>query len=213
MREIYRIICNRENCDNIGLMVRDTLQIGDPRMKAANQTVTDVNDSKIKQVIQDLVDTMHQNELVGMAAPQIGENFLIFVTEPRKTATRTADQADELRIYINPEVTINSDEKVVIYEGCGSVANGTLFGPVSRPKEITIQARGSEGKMFELTTDGLLGRVIQHEYDHLSGIEFTEKILDYKMLMDVEIYMRDIKNSPEQKAASMITKKVARTLD
>lgn len=194
-------------------MERETLQIGDPRMKAPNKTVTDVNDPKVKQVIADLVETMHANELVGMAAPQIGENYRVFVTEPRETATRPADQADTLRVYINPEITVYSEEEVVIYEGCGSVAKGTLFGPVKRPREITIQAQDSKGKRFELTADGLLGRVIQHEYDHLSGIEFIEKILDYRKMVDREFYKRNIKNSPEQKQASIITKKEVRILD
>lgn len=194
-------------------MERETLQIGDPRMKAPNKAVTDLNDPKVKQVIADLVETMHANELVGMAAPQIGENYRIFVTEPRETATRPADQADELRVYINPEITVYSEEEVVIYEGCGSVAKGTLFGPVKRPREITIQALDSNGRRFELVADGLLGRVIQHEYDHLSGVEFIEKILDYRKVVDLEFYKKNIKNSPEQKQASIITKKEARTLD
>lgn len=194
-------------------MNKETLQMGDPRLKATNQEVAEINDPKVKQIIEDLVETMRANGLVGMAAPQIGENYEIFVTEPRKTATRPIDQADELRVYINPEITVFSKEEVVIYEGCGSVAKGTLFGPVKRPREITIQAQGKDGTRFELTADGLLSRVIQHEYDHLSGIEFTEKILDYRKMVDLEFYKRDIRNSPEQIQVSMITKKEVRVLD
>lgn len=193
-------------------MIKETLQMGDPRLKAVNQEITDVNDPKVKQVIEDLVETMRSCGLVGMAAPQIGENYKIIVTEPRETPARSVDQADELRVYINPQITFFSEEVVVIYEGCGSVAKATLFGPVKRPKEISIQALNVEGKRFELTADGLLGRVIQHEYDHLSGIEFIEKILDYRKLMDFESYKREIKDSPSQKQASMITKKDVRVL-
>ncbi|MCL5090641.1 MAG: peptide deformylase [Patescibacteria group bacterium] len=191
-------------------MVKDTLQAGDSRLKASNQKVTDVNDSKVKQVIVDLVETMKANELVGMAAPQIGENYQIIITEPRQTKTRSADQADELRVYINPKIIHFSEEKSTIYEGCGSVAKGTLFGPVIRPKEITIEALDKNGQRFELTCDGLLARVIQHEYDHLSGIEFTEKIADYRLLKDIDFYMKDIKGSSEQINASVITKKVCK---
>lgn len=194
-------------------MIRKTLQMGDPRLKATNQKVADITDPKVKQIIEDLVETMRANGLVGIAAPQIGENYKIFVTEPRETPTRPIDQADELRVYINPEITVYSKEEVVIYEGCGSVAKGTLFGPVKRSREITIQAQGEDGTRFELTADGLLSRVIQHEYDHLSGIEFTEKILDYKKMVDLEFYKRDIRNSPGQKQVSMITKKEVRVLD
>lgn len=194
-------------------MIKETLQLGDSRLKAENQEVSDVNDLKVKQVIEDLIETMRTNGLVGMAAPQIGENYKIFITEPRETPTRSADQADELRVYINPEIVAFSEEEVVIYEGCGSVAKATLFGPVKRPKEITIQALNCEGKRFELTADGLLGRVIQHEFDHLSGIEFTERVSDISQLMDIKIYKKEIKDSPEQNLASMITKKEVKMLN
>lgn len=187
------------------MAVRDTLQIGDLRLKAPNEAIFDFKNEKLKQVVRDLVETMITNDLIGMAAPQIGENFKVFVTQPRKTESRPADQTDELRVYINPVIVSFSSEHVIIYEGCGSVMRGNLFGPVNRPKEITIEAFGLDGKKFRFQSDGILARVIQHEYDHLSGIEFTEKISDYRKLMSREFYLKDIKNSPEQKAASVIT--------
>jgi peptide deformylase len=185
--------------------IRDTIQIGDPRLKAENQTVSEFNDPKVKQVVDDLVETMRKNELIGMAAPQIGENWKIFVTEPRQTESRVGTQVDELRVYINPKIVETSPEETIIYEGCGSVMNGGLFGPVSRPKVITIEAFDMEGKKFRLTADGILGRVIQHEQDHLEGIEFTEKVSDYKKLMAREFYLTNIRNSSEQLAASEIS--------
>lgn len=186
---------------------RDTLQIGDPRLKAKNAGVTDFKSTSIKQLVKDLTDTMRVNQLIGMAAPQIGENYTVFVTEPRKTKTRSADQADELRVFINPNIVFFSKEQTLIYEGCGSVCHGQLFGPVIRPKEITVAAYNEAGNKFTFTCDGILARVIQHEYDHLSGIEFTEKISDYKKLLSVDAYIQSIKNSKEQTQASRITKK------
>lgn len=188
------------------MAVRDVAQIGDPRLKAKNKEIKTVS-VKVKKVISDLIDTMIKNDLVGMAAPQIGENYKVFVTEPRKTKTRTADQTDELRVYINPKIVKFSDEKNVIYEGCGSVVHGELFGPVKRPRQITIEALDKNLHKFQLTCDGLLARVIQHEYDHLFGIEFTEKILDYKKLMSKDFYIKEVKNSVEQIEASKITVK------
>ncbi len=196
----------------LAMAIRDTIQIGDLRLKAENKVVTDFNDPTVKQVIEDLVDTMHQNGLIGMAAQQIGENWKIFVTEPRETENRPADQADTLRVYINPTIVDFSSEENEIYEGCGSVLNGTLFGPVNRPKEITIEAFDQNGNKFRLNCDGILARVIQHEYDHLLGIEFTEKISDYKKLMTADFYRERIKMSPEQIEASRITKKTATKL-
>jgi peptide deformylase len=186
------------------MAVRETLQIGDPRLKAKNALVRDVEATKVLPVIEDLVETMRHNELIGMAAPQIGENYQIFVTEPRKTKTRTG-VTDTLRVYINPKLVESSKETVVMYEGCGSVLHGQLFGPVRRPKEIVIEAMDEKGKRFRLRCDGILARVIQHEDDHLRGVEFTEIIEDYSKLMHVDFYREKIRNSPEQLAAAKIT--------
>lgn len=194
------------------MTVKETLQIGDPRLKAENKVITDFANPVVRQVIDDLIDTMHQNELIGMAAQQIGENWKIFITEPRETKSRPADQSDELRVYINPTIINSSAEENIIYEGCGSVLNGSLFGPVKRPKEITIEAYDRDGHKFRLTCDGILARVVQHENDHLSGVEFTEKIYDYKLLMTAEFYRQRIKILPEQLETQKITIKVATRL-
>lgn len=191
------------------MAIRHILQIGDPKLKAENTIVSDFSDPVVKQVIQDMVDTMRGNDtMIGIAAQQIGENWKIFITEPRETKTRPVDQADELRVYINPAIVWSSDEESIIYEGCGCVLNGSLFGPVKRPKDITVEAFDQNGNKFRLACNGILSRVIQHEYDHLSGIEFIEKIFDYKKLMSAEFYFKTIKMSSEQMEASRITKKV-----
>lgn len=133
---------------------------------------------------------------MGIAAPQIGENFKIFVTEPRETEFRTKDQADELRIFINPRIIEESAEKIIIYEGCGSVGRSKVFG---------IEASDEKGEKFLVKCDGLLSRVIQHENDHLQGIEFIEKVSDYTKLVSPETYGLKIKDSVEQLTNSIIT--------
>jgi len=187
------------------MSIKNILQIGDSKLKAKNKIISNSNSLIIQRIICDLVDTMRANDLVGIAAPQIGKNYQIIVTEPRKTKTRTADQADELRIYLNPKIIKTSLKEDIIYEGCGSVAHGELFAPVKRSKQITIEAFNKKMQKFRLECDGLLGRVIQHEYDHLSGVEFTEKISDYAKLTSRDFYIKDIKNSSEQVNASKIT--------
>lgn len=193
--------------------VRQTIQIGHPALKATNKKITNFDDSKLKSLVDDLVDTMRDAGLIGIAAPQVAENYKVFVTEPRETKTRSKDQADELRIYINPKIVEVSDKQVIIYEGCGSILNGQLFGPVSRPQIITIEAFDLVGKQFRFTADGILGRVIQHEYDHLQGIEFLEKICDYKKMMTVEHYLEQVKPDPEHIKVSTITTKKYQSLE
>ena len=187
------------------MAVQTTVQIGHPALKAENKIIIHFNDSALTRLITDLRDTMLENQLIGIAAPQIAENHKVFVTEPRQTASRKLDKTDKFRVYINPQITFSSQEESVIYEGCGSVLNGLLFGPVQRPKEIIIEAFDEKGDKFQVHTDGILARVIQHEYDHLQGVEFTEKIMDYRKLMYRDFYVEKIKNSPEQVMASKIT--------
>jgi peptide deformylase len=186
---------------------RETVQIGHPTLKAENKVITDFNSGDLKRVIEDLTDTMREVGLIGMAAPQIGENYMLFITEPRVTPFRTADQADELRIYINPKIVKYSDEEVIIYEGCGSVAKAGIFGPVSKPKTITVEAYDENGRKFQLTADGILARVIQHEYDHLLGVTFIEKIEELGKILDVEFYKATIKGNGPQLSNSKITVK------
>jgi len=186
------------------MSIRKTIQIGNPLLKAKNQQITDFTDEKLEILINDLVDTMTQNGLIGIAAPQIGENYQVFVTEVRETEFRPKDQADQLRVFINPKIVSRSEQKVEIYEGCGSVLNAQLFGPVERPQVITIEAFDRQGKKFRFQADGILGRVIQHEYDHMSGIEFLEKISDYKKMMTKKHYIEQIKDDPVHKKACEI---------
>ena len=187
------------------MAVRKTVQIGDPRLKAENVVVKNFNDLKVSKVIKDLKDTMIKNDLIGMAAPQLGHNYKIFITQPRKTKARKLSKGDKLRVYINPKIVKSSKKQNIIYEGCGSVLNGSLFGPVKRPKEITIEAYDSKGEKFQIRCDGILARVIQHENDHMVGVEFTEKISNYKKLMAKEFYVKTVRNSKEQIQASNIT--------
>lgn len=186
------------------MAIRKSVQIGHPALKAKNEKIKNFSDPKLKKLIKDLKDTMVEAELIGLAAPQIAGNYTVFVTQPRKTKSRTG-ASDEFRVYINPTITDFSKEESVIFEGCGSVLNGQLFGPVKRPQEITIQAFDQNGKKFQLRCDGILARVIQHEYDHLSGIEFLEKVSDYKQMMTVDYYRKNIRESKEQVEASKIS--------
>ena len=193
-------------------MNREVVQNGDSRLKATNKPIIDFDNPDFKRIINDLVDTMRSNDLIGIAAPQIGKNLRVFVTEPRETETRTGDQTDKLRVYINPEIVKFSKEKSLIWEGCGSYRKSSVFGPVERPKEITIEASDSNDKRFSFTCDGILARVIQHEYDNLNGIEFVDRMDSIDDLKSKEYYLNEIKNRTEIIEASIITKKELKEL-
>ena len=188
------------------MAVRNIIEIGHRVLKLKNKPIIDFHSPLLKKLIKDLKDTMAKVALIGIAAPQIAENFQVFLTQPRKTNARRLEKGDVLRVYINPKITFQSKEKNLIYEGCGCVPHSSIFGPVIRPREIEVEAYDAKGRKFRLRCDGILARVIQHEYDHLQGIEFLEKISENKKIISWDFYRRDIRNSKEQKTASKITK-------
>ena len=171
------------------MIVKEIIQIGNPMLSRPSKFVTSINSAETKRVITNLVDSARHHDLIGIAASQIGEKLRMFVTEVRKTKYRNLP-TDKLRVYINPEIVWSSKKEVVIYEGCGSVAYAKLFAPVRRPEKIIIEATDENGNKFRLKADGMLARVIQHEYDHLNGIEFTEKITDMRKIMSSEEYRK-----------------------
>lgn len=177
------------------MVVENIIQIGNPILKKKSKKVKEINSQETKRVIENLIDTMRHLDCVGMAAGQIGEKLKIFVTEIRKTEYRDSKKTDKLRVFINPKIIWGSKKQVIIYEGCASVAHSDLFGPVKRSEKIKINAVDENGKSFKLKTGGLLARVIQHEYDHLNGIEFVEKLTDIRKLMSKSEYLEMVEKS------------------
>lgn len=197
----------RKSCAIIPLMsVKKVIQIGHPALKAENIFLENITSPQTAKLLKDLKDTMYKTGLIGIAGPQIAKNIMVFVTHPRNTAARKLKKTDGFRVYINPKITYLSKEQSRIYEGCGSVVGGELFGPVMRAKEVTVEAWDEKGDKFSLTCDGLLARVIQHEYDHIMGTEFIQKVEDYHKLLASKFYKKTIRSSREQKKASVITK-------
>lgn len=188
------------------MAVRKLIQIGEPALKAKNNGITSFSSPKIKKLLKDLKETMYEAMLVGIAAPQIGENYRVFITHARNTKNRKLPKTDKFRIYINPRITYLSKSESVIFEGCGSVVEGGLFGPVKRPREVEVQAYDEKGEKFSLRCDGLLARVILHEHDHLQGGEFIQKVSDYKQLMTEDIYRKKFRNLKKLEPVLKITK-------
>jgi peptide deformylase len=194
------------------MAVRKVIMAGDPLLKAKNKLVKNPNSPEIQKLIKELIVTNKKAGLIGIAASQIGENHMVFITYPVNTKERKLGKTDKLRVYINPKITYFSKKQNIIYEGCGSVADGAIFGPVLRPEEVEVQAINENGKKFSLRANGILGRVIQHEYDHLQGIEFIQKVSDYSKIVVQAYYRKNIRNSTLQKKNSLITKIEYKTL-
>ena len=149
------------------MIIKSIKQVGNPIIRKKSMKVVSAKSPKIKKIIKDLTDTMRHSNLVGIAAPQIGQSLRIFVTEIKATKYRKPSELDKLRVFINPKIIWSSKKKVSGYEGCGSVASSGIFGKVSRSTKIIVSASDKNNNEFILNAKGLLARIIEHEYDHL----------------------------------------------
>lgn len=139
------------------------VQEGDPVLRKKAEPVKNPQDLKIKELAANMIATMKSAKGVGLAAPQIGVSLRIF----------TANIEEKILVFINPEVKDISTEKIPFEEGCLSVQK--IWGPVIRPKKLTIKALDENGEPIKIRAKGLLARVIQHEMDHLDGKLFIDK--------------------------------------
>jgi peptide deformylase len=140
-------------------MILDILQDGDKRLLKKSKKVSKIDDS-IRELADNLIETMKSAGGVGLAAPQCGilkQVIIVLIDE-------------EPKVLINPEITFESEEKIIEQEGCLSFSG--QFYDIPRAKEVTVKYRDLSGHpMFETHT-GLVARCLLHEIDHLHGIVF-----------------------------------------
>lgn len=128
-------------------------------------------DDQVRAVARRMIELMHEAPGIGLAAPQVGLPWRLFVANP------TGNPEDD-RVYINPHLELHPGDKASSDEGCLSLPNITV--EVTRPTRVTITATDLQGERFEETSDQLLARIWQHEFDHLEGV----LIIDKMSLMD-----------------------------
>jgi peptide deformylase len=140
------------------------IKLGDPVLKKHSVVVPDIND-RVRDLIAEMTETMEKGKGVGLAAVQVGELFRLFVTKV---------PGDSVRVFINPDILETSIEQVTMEEGCLSIPG--LYTDVTRPASVRVQAWNEKGRPFTLSAEEYLARVIQHEFDHLNGILFIDRV-------------------------------------
>ena len=146
------------------MAIRELRYEGDPILKKRSREI-DIIDDRIKELAEDMFDTMHKWDGLGLAAVQVGILKRIIVIDLYDDVSRFC--------LINPELVELSDEKVEVEEGCLSYPN--QFGKVVR--SVKVKALDLDGKKVTLEAEGLLAQALQHEIDHLDGETFKEKIV------------------------------------
>ena len=163
-------------------MIRDIVLMGDPVLRTEAEAIT-VFDDDLRSLVRDMYATMYHADGIGLAAPQIGLPLRIIVVDLRRPDSDDEDEEFERVALVNPVVTWSSDETAKQSEGCLSIPG--LEETVQRPEEVRVEGRDPEGNEIIIETDGLFGRALQHEIDHLNGVLFVDRVspLKRRMLM------------------------------
>jgi len=158
------------------------LQYGDPLLRAKGKHIEKI-DNRIRELAQNMIETMHAANGVGLAALQVGESLQLTVLDVSQVEDRpstmelngenTDPQSAMPLVLINPEIDLGSETEMGT-EGCLSFPE--ITGEIERAKSVTVRAQNLDGEAIEIEATGFLARAIQHEVDHLNGILFIDRM-------------------------------------
>jgi peptide deformylase len=141
-----------------------------------------VVDDQVRQLVDDMAETMYAAPGIGLAAPQIGVDKRVTVID-----VTSREDNPELLVFINP-VIVHREGKIVWEEGCLSIPG--VYEKVNRAAKVVVQALDRQGNPFELEADDLLAVALQHEIDHLDGIVFLEHLSQLKRRLALKRYKK-----------------------
>ncbi len=164
-------------------MAQQIRTYGDPVLKTKAQKVADI-DGKVARLVDDMFDTLYESDSgIALAAPQIGVQKQIVVW----------DADDEQMAIINPEI-VESDGEFVYTEGCLSIPE--LYVDILRPNHVLVKGWTIDGEEIEIEADEFLGRLFQHEIDHLNGVLMFDRMTPDQRKEALEEYRR-LQESPQ----------------
>ncbi|MDX1685616.1 MAG: peptide deformylase [Saprospiraceae bacterium] len=154
-------------------MILPIFAYGQPVLKKRAETI-EKDYPDLDQLIENMWETMYNASGVGLAAPQVGLSKRLFVVDTAQMYEEDSEKEGIKKAFINPVILLRSDEEGKYEEGCLSIPE--VQGDVERPFRIRIKYQTPDFKDVQEDYEGLEARVIQHEYDHLEGILFVEKL-------------------------------------
>ncbi len=139
-----------------------------PALRWPSKPVAEIDD-RLREAVRQMFDLMYAANGIGLAANQVALPWRLFVINP----TGEREQADQEFVFLNPEILRRKGSEEG-EEGCLSLP--ALYGPVPRAAEIVVEAFDLEGQSFQMELDDLPARVVQHEYDHIDGVLFVDRM-------------------------------------
>lgn len=155
------------------MSLRDLRVLGDPVLRSRSDEVTDF-DSSLRHLVRDMVDTMHEEGGIGLAAPQVGVPLRVFTFAVPLDAVVDGQRAVAAGHLINPVLLPVDDEEVLGIEGCLSIPG--VLAPVRRRRRVIARGFSAHGDPVEVSGSDLLARCFQHEVDHLDGVLFLDRL-------------------------------------
>jgi peptide deformylase len=172
------------------MTIRPLVIIPDPKLRLVSEPVKEIT-QEIRQLADDMLETMYDAPGVGLAAIQIGV--------PLRMVTMDVSKSEDERlpmVLINPEITWASEEKRVYEEGCLSIPE--YYEEVERPDRVRFRYMNLQGEVIEQEADGLLATCVQHEIDHLNGVLF----IDYLSKLKRDRVMTKFKKAAKREAGA-----------
>ncbi len=169
--------------------VRRVIKMGHPLLREVARPVAphEIAGDYMKALLPDMVETLHDYGGIGLAAPQIAEPVRLAIIEIPGGPTRYGElDPMPLTVFINPVIEIVDPATVGYWEGCLSVPG--LRGFVERPQRVKVRYTSEQGEAIELELQGFAATVFQHEFDHLDGKLFVDRVTDTRLLVFEDEY-------------------------
>ena len=158
-------------------MILPIVAFGTPVLKQKAKNI-DKDYKGLSELIDNMFQTMHEASGVGLAAPQIGKSIRLFIVDASPFEEDDSELKNFQRVFVNPEILEEEGEEWVFNEGCLSIPN--IREDVTRKPKIRIRYQDEHFDTFEEEFEGIAARIIQHEYDHIEGILFTDYLSPLK---------------------------------
>ncbi|MFP4099410.1 peptide deformylase [Coleofasciculus sp.] len=165
-------------------------QLGNPILRQLARPIDNVQDESIQQLIEDLKAQAVAANGVGIAAPQVSQSCRLFIVASRPNPRYPNAPTMEPTAMINPQLVAHSDEVVKGWEGCLSIPG--IRGLVPRYQAIEVEYTNQQGKPQRQQLTDFVARIVQHEYDHLNGIVFVDRVESTQDLITETEYQRRI---------------------
>ena len=159
-------------------------------MRCKAQPINNISDQNLGRIIDNLIATVIETNGVGIAAPQVSISDRLFIMASRPNLRYPNAPKMEPTAMINPRLISHSEDRVKDWEGCLSVPG--IRGLVSRYRVINVEYTNREGKLERQELTDFMARIFQHEYDHLEGIVFLDRVESTTDLMTEDEYQKQI---------------------